>query len=141
MIKCNRSRTFVCRRPGVTVDSGSDASKAMLGSMSAGVPAVMHSIPPVMSSLSSTAVRRDAVCGETSRSGVDALGSRCRCLVAGPLSPDSLVLCRLLLRKKTLWPSTITRGCLPFDETVDWQSMLSSSFGRFGVSGTCMFKS
>ncbi len=142
MIKCSRLRTCVCRSPGVTTaDSGSDMSQAILGSMSAAGCRVRSSMPPVISSLSSTAVRRDAVWGETSRSGVEFLGSKCRCFAAGPLLPESLVLCRLLLRKKTLLPSTIMLGLLPLEETVDTASILSSSFGGFGVSGTCMFKS
>lgn len=55
--------------------------------------------------------------------------------------PESLVLCRLLRRKKMLLPSTIMLGRLAQDECADGTSMLSSSFGGLGVSGTCIFKS
>lgn len=55
--------------------------------------------------------------------------------------PESLVLCRLPLRKKMLLPSTIILGRLPEDESADGTSVLSSSLGGLGVSGTCIFKS
>ena len=150
--RCNNSRMLVYRNPGVATASGSDICRATSGSIMVALcrrPRLLFlpvrktpSMPLVKLSHSSTAVRKEAVWGDTSRWGVELVDWTMRCLGVGPASHSAeLVRGRFVRRKKMLFPSSGRPGRRLSGERGDGDSMLSSSLCGVGVSGTCMFRS